>query len=76
MSQKAIGVFFFLLGIGICLLDPVITLKCTRAEGPEAACVLTVRPFGVVPLAEIGWQGVTGVALSSNTWNEAGTAAG
>ncbi len=70
MGQKIIGVGFLLLGIGICLMDPLITLKCTRAEGPEANCVLSVRALGVIPLARMECQDVTGVTVSSRTWYE------
>ena len=68
MGQKIIGAGFLLLGIGICLMDPVIALKCTKAEGPEATCVLAVKALGVIPLAGMEWQGVTEVTVSSRTW--------
>ena len=70
MGQKIIGAGFLLLGIGICLMDPVIALKCTKAEGPEATCVLAVKALGVIPLAGMEWQEVTGVTVSSRTWYE------
>jgi len=68
MGQKIIGIGFLLLGMAICLADPLITLKCTRAEGPEATCALAVKALGVIPLAGMEWQGVTGVSVSSRTW--------
>jgi hypothetical protein len=61
---------FLLLGIAICLMDPIIALKCTRAEGPEANCVLSVKTLGVIPLARMECQGVTGVTVFSHTWYE------
>ncbi len=67
MGQKIIGIGFLLLGMAICLSDPLITLKCTRAEGPEATCALAVKALGVIPLAGMEWQGVTQVAVSSRT---------
>ena len=70
MGQKIIGAGFLLLGIGICLMDPVIALKCTRVEGPEATCALAVKALGVIPLAGMEWQEVTGVTVSSRTWYE------
>lgn len=70
MGQKIIGMVFLFLGIAICMLDPVITLKCTRAEDPEATCIVSVKAFGVIPLARMECVGVTGVTLSSRTWRE------
>ena len=67
MGQKMIGIVFLLLGIGICLLDPFIALKCTRSEDPEATCIMSVKALGVIPLADIEWQGVKEVTLSSDT---------
>lgn len=67
MGQKMIGIVFILLGIGICLMDPFIALKCTRSEDPEATCIMSIKALGVIPLAEMEWQGVKEVTLSSDT---------
>jgi hypothetical protein len=75
MAQKIVGLGFLLLGIAICLMDPVIALKCTRSEDPEATCALAVKAFGVIPLSGMEWQGVTGVTLSSNPWGEPASSA-
>ena len=67
MRQKMLGIVFLLFGIGICLMDPFISLKCTRSEDPEATCIMSVKALGVIPLADMEWQGVRRVTLSSDT---------
>jgi hypothetical protein len=70
MRQKAIGLVFIVLGLGIIAADPVVSLQCTRTAEAEAFCSLSVKLFGVIPVRHMEVEGVVGAEITGQTVRE------